>query len=596
MTTTILVDPDPCADRLEHGGMPVWPARTRDELAAMERFATRFGAALVRVRGQPCSDPRPPTSEELVVAVGAHLRGAAELYAHLTGRGAATVDTHADPPQGTRVVVVDSQRLDRDWLERLHEGGRAPGLIVALDDVSLRRQILLRSAATRLPSLTRQRHARIFALDPRPPQWIEPHRGLVLDLDGSASAIATICDKGVDVLSITSHCDGLDANLRNAVLCPMDRSPIGDLQGAPPRCVASGHCHRFDRPLADVLGTEQLLHPERIAARVLVFNACWGAILSPYLFDPRWTVWARLLEQPELGALVASVGVVYASASECDRFDDVLASEPDLGRALARYRHERTSPEALRYYLFGDPRVALASASATAARMRPLPGDPVASQPSARGSFLHEHLAALDASGPPTQWGAQARAGLDCELDERVPFSAELRDALLRTQAERGPLLVHSWANVARVLDVRLPPTRCLQCGSPIELTIFAERTEGRWQRRLGRCDCCGVVSDDAPDDGLLRVRLQPPVVTLVGAEAMRDWSALLLVWPRRDAPRVVLQWPATADGHPAPSLQLPDPLPYGRIEITLLLATGRGLRSTGSMFMHTDTAALKRS
>ncbi|HEU5060872.1 MAG TPA: hypothetical protein VFU21_30285, partial [Kofleriaceae bacterium] len=331
----IAVDPDPPAhDHLvDRDGEPVWPLRSPEDRQAVEVVAGLFAAELAFVRGRA---GLARASWEEVVAVGAEHEREARLHAHLTCRrfrgvrSAAALAIEAPPA----VVVTSLDHLSPALTDAVHRGGAGPGFVVA-GAGPLRRQVLRRAAAARLVT-----PAAVPRADLHP--FAEPvARAHPVSARGDAGdRVRALIAAGAGVLSVLTHSDGVDASLGDLVLCPMGEPVAGADPARSPSCWSSGICHRLSRPLEEALTSGRIARADEIRCRVLLWNACFTLAYPGDPLDPRWSLLARLLEAPGIGAVAIAPDLSHDTAASLEPLAAALARGVRRGDALGEHnRH-----------------------------------------------------------------------------------------------------------------------------------------------------------------------------------------------------------------------------------------------------------------
>src|SRR5207249_494912 len=107
-----------------------------------------------------------------------------------------------------------------------------------------------------------------------------------------------------------------------------------------------------------------LVGPDALRCRVAIVWSCSVIPAAGALVQPRWSLLARWLASPSIGALLAPWGVSFVTfAGLVTIAEDVLES-PSVGEAISRfYLTDDSSSGRVRLCLFGDP------------RMQPMPAD-----------------------------------------------------------------------------------------------------------------------------------------------------------------------------------------------------------------------------
>ena len=599
------VDPSPVQPTLATPeGDPVWPAWGPDDLQALRRVAATFGARLDLVTGRP--GPGRPRSG-VVVALGRGVEAAASLYAHLTSRHSRKACEIADlsvagPPD---VVVTTPPWLREDLFHALYEGESAsavPGILCADSEDTLRRQVLVRSAAAVLQGRLNTR--RIDLLLTSAFSVVELQGQRVLGCDAEAQEVRCALREGAGVLTVMTHSDGIDAFLgKDLVLCPMDRVPLRANPGRLPRCQETGFCHRRDQSMEEALGSGRLAFPQDITARIFVLASCCGVLPPDAVVEPVWGLLPHLLASPTLGAVVTTAGVALLSTSMVDLLAGVLSAGASAGEALALLlRFPEVRRVACRFVLFGDPGVRLPPESSSEVCVEPAPSPAAISlkdpQDFGQVGFLYRailHRLFTDPgypgeSGVPLgRLAAEALEALqqyEIALWSGTPTEGEfaapgprLRRALLPCICLAPSISVYeSWLRFARLEACEgMAPRVCRACREPYNklTSIVASFTvAGVLRRRISFCPRCGFV-EDAPLDSDVTLSVIDGVVRLEGRLPSVQWIAGLRINSRWPPERYWWEWPAASEGGPARLFEPPRPWPPGPLTVALVLLHG---------------------
>jgi hypothetical protein len=555
---------------------------------ALERLTTVFGAALERVTAT--RGVAPPLSTEDVVALGPDAESAALLHAHLTRRRfrtALNLDalTKEERPS---VVVMTPKYLSAELLEWLynHSNHSAPGIICGVSGSRLRRQVLVRAAAATLCGPLDIVQSDIF-----PTLSIAAIRGPkseVLGAQASVSERREALGRGAGVLTIMTHSDGVDAFLgTDLTLCGMDQMVNDTSLPDAPRCRLTAFCHRHEIPVSRAVNSAAVLPPEQIAARVFVWDVCFGVMPTGSAVDARWGIGVRLLDSAGIGAILTTWQIVLSSPEHASRLSHAIASGVPVGIAVARFNASRASRERHhRMCLLGDPRVRLPAAPvqqraptrpnrfrhpATAdteqlrqvALLRLCMADAkLRASHSPRASFASRALEAIEAFEGAASKGVPI-AALDPQLGN------DMRAAVLDYALSRGKLL-ESWMPFMRSFRATAPH-RCPVCDRLADTLQAVMRPPGVYVRRLVICAICGVL-EDAPTTSDIRMELAGLRLRLHGVLPRERWAAGIVIASSYPADSVQLMWSAMSDGTLAPSAELPQRWPLGPLRISTVI------------------------
>lgn len=341
-------------------GRPVWPINDEGDRAALQRLVRLFGGRSQEVSGRPAPSR---CGREVALGLGDASANEARLYAHLTRRRYRYARRLTDvlgkrPPA---VVVTTLDRVDSDLLEWLYpvvpRVGSVPGIVCARDAPSLRRQVLLRSAAAEFRGPAG--HSRVDVIPSLQIGRTRMNGAEILGGRASPHAIRAALARGAGVLTIRTHADGMDAFLGSRLtLCPMDQLPTGADPERSPRCWATGVCHRHPGTVGSVLRSGVVISPDGFSARVLVLDVCRGLLPADGPLDPAWGFLYRMLHSPLIGAILTPWEITISDFTLTDVLSSALDRGVPAGRALAALlRSTAARRHGYRMCLLGDPRV-----------------------------------------------------------------------------------------------------------------------------------------------------------------------------------------------------------------------------------------------
>jgi len=575
--------------RVDDDGAPVVPVRDEAELAALRALAERFGAEIVEAQGRVAE---PFAGEELVLAVGERSMAAAHVYARLTGRRVACVDAIASW-RGVRpsVVVAHPSDVHPLALEALYDPelpGPAPGIVWGrdADELALRVKLAAASAVLQLPA--------------RPDvAFVNPDAPMGLRRDGLRTMagretppplVRELLDAGTGAVAIVTHSDGVDGGLGAQLLCPMDRVRADADPGRAPRCATTGVCHRLRRPVAEVVGSRDVVSPDDLSAAILVWGACFGVMAPDGPVDPAWGLADRLLASPRIGVVVTAWEASFVLPPLVLALVEMLERGLEVGEAVARSnRSALARSRRFRLCVLGDPRVRL-----TAARMEI--ADPVATSITVPERVIERRDDDLEQLGflrylygitaprgpdvPPAiadGWAQAMRAVQDAELAWLQGRSREAEPTLHRTVladlVQRGPLLYHGWIRSAHV-EAEADAVSCPACRHPHHRAtrfVASFRAGVVPPRRVSFCPACSV-TEDAPLASDLALGFRDGAFELTGDRPRERWSAALVIVEQGQIARHTLPWPADEEGRPVARLVPPEPLPAGPFDAVLVL------------------------
>jgi hypothetical protein len=575
--------------RVAADGSPVWPVADVRELEALERLAERFGATVERTTGTPHDERDDSRERELVLGVGGpDAEDAARLYARLTGRRLASAAEVASRPA---VVVLAGGPPQPDMLEQLYDPahpGDAPGLVWGRTRAELLHNVKLAAAAAHLQ---RPADPRIAFVNPEAPRPMVRERGRVFAGGQAAPAeIRALFADGRGATAIVTHSDGIDAGLgQSLLLCAVDKPRHDADRGRAPRCITTGTCHRLHRPVAEVLHSDAVMHPDDIAAPILVWGACFGVMAPDGAMDPAWGLADRFLANPRIGVVVTAWEVSYVVPPLVLALLQALEAGASVGEAVAWINR---SPNAVsrrfRLCILGDPRVRLAPPGPPAPA-HVMPTSPPPSRVPADAldqlTYLRLMLGVTEPAPTPEAAHAAWRRAVTAVHQTEVAWmqhrahemARPLREAVLAYVVERGPLLYHGWIKSAHVVAEDDNPI-CSACGHPHHrLVRYRARFHGdaAAARIVSFCPGCSVI-EDVPESGpAVTFGWHDGAFVLDGDRPGAEWDAALVLVEQAAMAKRVVPWPADADGKPASRLRLDAPLPVGPVDAVLVLVHG---------------------
>lgn len=575
-------------------GAPIWPVRTAEQRAALERLCTLLGC---KVRPTVSRPGHAFTDRGEVLGIGDEVESATRLYAHLTRRRARLVRRVNDFTAGClpHAVVMLSSMLSPELLHQLYPldaNGPVPGIVCAETSAQLESQVLVRSAAAAIAGRSPLRTVEVY-----PTIAFGSVRGrteLCFGKQADPGDVRWALRAGAEITMVVSHGDGIDAMLhRELTLCPMRRRAQHADPAHAPYCVVTGHCIRHDIPVADAVAGNRLMDPESVQARILVWGVCHGTLPRPYVTDPAWGLFDRLLDNASIGAIVTSSGPIVISPVMLRPLLRSLARGASVGAALHRLnRSSMALREGLRLYLFGDPDVRVSAPvsraelpQSTKAIMR---SHDTSLAPFHDIEFLRAYLTVEQAhcKGEDQRRAAVAVAelaqyemavwkGEDVEAGAEAP-GPRLRRAVIEFLYSGGTMMFQEWMRLVRSRR-SIPSSPCFQCGADTSDLILRLRVSGGHTRRLRACPRCDVI-EDAPLRSYLTLRLEGDRMLLGGDLPTRAWSAGLRLGCQNEPESHAHDWPADPRGTPARWFAPPQPWPPGALKIALILMVGASL------------------
>jgi hypothetical protein len=573
-------------------GRPVWPVRSADDLDALAQICDLLGVGLREVEAMPGAAV---ATSELVVAINKNVEQAAQLYAHLSNRRVKVITTLADLAQGEfpAVVVTKFEGLTSTILDQLYSFDNqysAPGLIVADTPDLLRRQVLVRTAAANFHGSLKSTQCHVFpnleSLEEFSSQNLR-----ILGGRATTSALQSAFQCKAGVVSVTTVSDGIDASLApETILCGMDQISAMASEKFSPRCHTTGHCHRIGIPVGEALLSGKLISPDTIKAGIFVWNACWGLRPPEHVIDPVWSLGNRLLASAVIGAVVTSWQMTITSPDYAMNISEDLAKGISVGEAVAHFNRSEPSRRVQhRMCLLGDPRVALPEQSLAikkAKKLRPLGrtarysafGDvgllraciiKVSTELAHQKSILRPAKAAAKAIEhfELTAWLAPSVFG------KREPHAdVHMRSEVLRFLLRSSRPFFKDWLSFTRTLSADHSPQSCFACGNQPNVTLAHFRIPGVSPRLLSVCSHCSAVSDMQIGSNFGISVARDRYIALAGTWPDQEWQAGVSLWSALPGESIVIDWPKTVNGSPAPSVEIPQPWPVGQLRLSVAI------------------------
>jgi hypothetical protein len=555
-------------------GQPVWPIASHGEFLSLSELASLFGTTVADVNDAEPASTDSLVGDELVVGlrIGSHEHELGRLYAHLTNRRYQPIDTAAQVDRDVRpsIVIASRTSLTVDMLDRLYaedQDGPAPGILFASDHEELRQQVLVRSAAAALEGSLGSRRIGIY-----PNRQDESTLLPGLESFGAGASGAKLreaANASAGLLSVMTHSDGIDAFFGPLTVCPMKHASLRPDPRRPPGCVASGICHRHNRPLEEMVHTDQLFDVAEISARILIWGVCWGILPEPSVVDSAWSLGNRLASHARLGAVITTWRLAYLSPEILSGLAAFLLDGANVGDAIARFvRSPIARQHGLKFCLLGDPRVSLPIEKPTRqpkSASAPMPVTAPASRPhdnlgelALLKTVVSDQHDRLQSDQHSTWEGALTRVALVQKAlveANAAPASlvASLQDAVLQVLFVSAGRPFDSWEKISTPFAFVDDAERCPACGQGTRTARYNVRLNGAAFRRMRSCVRCGVIEDaplDFPTLRLTRVSRVRFGISCDWKPAVQNLAGLLLA-PPLWARSVGTKWPLGPAGLP---------------------------------------------
>lgn len=505
-------------------GEPVWPIHDVSDERLLRDLVAVFGCSL-QVQGASIGETS--SSNEIVLGLGEGLRGWTRLYAHLTKRRAQVISSirELETVEDAHVLLCGWDQLTFSLLEQVYDYSRNRnpiGLVVADDEVSMRRQVLVRSASASMrgPMST----PAVLVSGSFDFEELAAPGLSFLGQRAPIAALSAALTTGAGTVGMAVHGDGLDSYVGGGkVICAVKGRENLDAARRPD-CVAAGYCHRLHMNLRDALADERTISSRELRCRIGVILSCFGIPATQSLVAPHWSLLQSRLERGAVGAIVTPWGLAIPFDDLLLQFTEDLVTGHSVGEAIARsYEYLDEASAINRLCLFGDPRVRLPRAEDSLAAIEALRdelGGPVvepAGNPpppelidvrAARARILAECVGFVRSEVKPgtedMRLADEAIAALTTLLTQDPEhWTRESIDrasvAALRALARVGSV----WKYLSR-LGSRVAPVpcsaRCRSCARSLRATHRRLDIPGAADRLELWCDRCGVLLDTERD------------------------------------------------------------------------------------------------
>ncbi|HKO44900.1 MAG TPA: hypothetical protein VJU84_16605 [Pyrinomonadaceae bacterium] len=584
-------------------GEPVWPASGSTSVA-IQQTARLFSASTVLTAGIPCQiDWEGP--EEVVALGQGFVISEALLYAHLTRRKFRSVESLSDLVRGPRpdVLITRSEHVTHQLLDFLYPSDSdqpAPGMLVSDEQVSMRLQVLSRSAASYLKGGLSCRRVSFVPPADFDTQSVTDHE--LLGGRASGEAVLAALNREAGVLSVSTHSDGIDAFITSQLtLCPLDQIPKSADPNRKPTCCITGFCHRSDLPVAEAIQNERLLGVNAISARVLIWNVCNGVIVGSgnlgKVIDGNWGLMPRMLDSPRIGGILTTWYQTLSAPLQIETLSAAIASGVPVGLALNEFhRSPQSRISGIRFCLLGDPRMTLPSPSlqrsgdnvrndlpVQAPRRRQNNGASVIDGILADTVFLRLWLTGVGRKPHADKARESAERGLEAisayadalRLSPAQEASvqcagAAMRELVISHLAAFGSLASRTWLRNAERPTLEQPSPKCFACGLSTNTYVAHAKSDVFRPRRLSICPGCGII-EDVPVNSTAKMRLDGELVRLDGVHVSGPWTCKLVAESMGPRNHKHWTWPEQDNGKPVESFSLPGPFPPGPIRVVVI-------------------------
>lgn len=498
-----------------------------------EAIAALTGKQWPGVMGDSRSVSGTAPDEDWVCALSRECSEQAELYGHITGRRTKVVGSlsEAFALERPAVVVATFDQLRAQELEQLYEFSRRSkpvGVLAAVSTEQLSQRLYVSGALANSSAL-------LAALPPLPSaallsfgkdelaSMLFDH---VSDPDSEPLVVEKILRGPSSILAFQGHSDNVDARLSSrATLCTRMNQKGFNAVSRPANCDLTGYCPRVNQRQEEAFASGKLLSPAAIAARVLLMMSCYVGSPADGAVDPGATLLSQLLQNPKIGAVVASWEIVVNDTNELLGFVAPLLRGRTVGEALSSFYSSATGAQrgCSRYLLFGDPATRVVgqatNADASSARRRSVTVFSLAALRASRKlsvppadtpvvDFLSARLERLRASAavaaPDDAAVAESLTVADSAIGElrRLGGNRARYERLLATMlAIKGFGFARWFEDGAEQPEAIERATRCFGCGSAGRLFRVVSRFSVRW---LACCAHCQAFYADVPEGSSL--------------------------------------------------------------------------------------------
>ena len=330
------------------------------------------------------------------------------------------------------------------------------------------------------------------------------------------------------------------------------------------RCSETGHCHRHDEPLEQMITSAKVLAPEEIRAEILVLDMCWGFPAWGGLVDPRWGFAYKILRHGSVSALVTSWRSDVTTPNLIDVLSSEIASGALLGEAVAHYNRTRLAREAGHTMaLFGSPLRRLVASGSY------LPAGPY-DRIEPRLQFMTMIGEAIAARGWTKSGKDEARRLLAATAAVPRDTGAVVKGFLDTVQASGGGISAH-WHARAK-MTASEEAHFCPNHPEPLPAVVYDARFTQPWiaMRRVKKCPSCGL-TQDAPVSSEVRIAVDDGGVSVAGLPAGCNYAALLSIDSQDAAESVAHRWQSASRRY---RYDLGTPWPRGVLDVSVTIVT----------------------
>ena len=612
----LFVDTISDEDFLALNGEPVWTVKNLSELGELQKLAKIFGSTVKKVTGR--AENLIP-GKEVVVGFGKETREAGLLYAHLTKRIFRSIESKKElfNDKMPAILIIDPQLIDVELLEFLYTPRKdiisVTGLIFSENPEQLRRQVLLRTAAAHLNG-----ELESFRIDVHPTLQFGHKEWTGVEFMGgmaSSNTIRAAVGRGTGLLTISTHSDGVDTKLgKDLTLCPMLEIPKTTSMFFSPVCQTTQFCHRHHLSVSEFLRSDKLLPPEDIAARIFIFNSCYGLRLQSGMIDIGWSLARRFSNSSSLGAIVTTWEVVITKANQTAFLAHNLLEGMSVGEAVALYNKSSEAKILGRHRLclLGDPRVKLPAVqfnpgesgkSKTAqkekGRERNNPDakrsekidiiESISKIPLSQVEFFdvcftflvrhifndHELLFINRALTKIGEYKESIRKKSSKKYIEAR--RSEMLLAILNHLIDQNSLFYSTWIPLTDKFSTYTSVEKCKVCQQPVTITNAKIKLSKTFLRRLVICPNCGII-EDSPAALKLEISLDNQTLKLHGKLPRKKILVkVLLQISNIDSDDTVWDWQLVETDKTEHSFDIPDIYSPGLAIISVVIVWTEG-------------------
>lgn len=586
---------------VDNCGSQIWPLSTQDEYDSLLKYASIFGVSLKKITKKHIrkkhieksehSDYYLNKSSSNYVIANKEFETIAKLYAHLTNSKYLLTDNTSDLYQftGAAVWIVARNfldKLDSELLIKLQGKESIPGLLVVNDNTSIRKQLLLSSAALHLNTLDPKSKNNIISFDGQSDHNLSDYKNIqYFNRLSSSNLVKNAFLNGSNCITIKSHSDGIDSFLgEDLTICPLtdELLKLGKTNKKSIYCIETGKCYRHMLPTEDAIKSNLTLSCNKIRTKILILTICHGILGKKGLYDPIFSLFDQILARGIVGSILIPWGVVGTTNNTITNLLNTLESKKILGRSVSLHNISsiKNSSRVL-YLLFGDNRITLKESNSAA--FKPLKRRNLPSQKKQNdnydsvgaaflGSFLSNassvkdrHLSelALKALEGVTLYRHVGSNGIPVE-DQENKIGEVMRGAVLDYIAAQGVMISHSWVSLVEYRSIQRKDY-CISCHALVDEEVSQFHDITLSPRAVSYCRNCGIIKD-APFKSNIKITKKGNYLHLKNCVVRGEWAAIGHINCQDESLNTSFLWPTGSNGLPKEKIKLRMKVPPGGI------------------------------